>query len=242
MYDHAHGGNDTLIGGDGAIFNFFLGDASDMYDSSRGGNDTLIGGANTDNELFGDAFTMHGNARGGNDTLIGGANSTNNFYGDAFSMVDTAAAARHADRRRQFAQHPLWRRLRDARQRPRRQRHADRGRWSVGQQPPALYGDANSMVDNAHGGNDMLIGGDGSTNNLYGDAFSMSGNAHGGNDTLIGGAGIGSLASTMTLYGDASEMHDNARGGNDQLTGGAGGENISSRRRRRHGWRHQRRQ
>src|SRR3981081_2527793 len=64
MYDHAYGGNDTLIGGDGAIFNFFLGDASDMYDSSRGGNDTLIGGANTDNELFGDAFTMHGNARG----------------------------------------------------------------------------------------------------------------------------------------------------------------------------------
>jgi hypothetical protein len=37
------------------------------------------------------------------------------------------------------------------------------------------------MYDNAHGGNDTLIGGDGSTfNELYGDGRVMYGNAHGG--------------------------------------------------------------
>ena len=43
MYDNARGGNDTLIGGDGAINNLY-GDADVMFDNARGGNDTLIGG------------------------------------------------------------------------------------------------------------------------------------------------------------------------------------------------------
>ena len=90
MYDNARGGNDTLIGGDGAVFNFFLADASDMYGNTHGGNDTLIGGANTSNSFFGDTYIMHGNARGGNDTLIAGANSNNSLFGDALGLRDNA--------------------------------------------------------------------------------------------------------------------------------------------------------
>src|SRR3990170_1574839 len=70
MYDDARGGNDTLIGANGAFFNFFLADASDMYGNTHGGNDLLIGGTDTSNQMFGDTFNMHDNARGGNDTLI----------------------------------------------------------------------------------------------------------------------------------------------------------------------------
>jgi len=53
MYDNAHGGNDTLIGGDGAILNFFRRHLRHVR-SSRGGNDTLIGGA-TRSRAVGDA-------------------------------------------------------------------------------------------------------------------------------------------------------------------------------------------
>ena len=77
MYDHSRGGNDTLIGGNGAS-NFLYGAAFFMFDDTRGGNDTLIGGAGIGgllpitNLLYGDAQEMHNNAGGGNDTLIGG--------------------------------------------------------------------------------------------------------------------------------------------------------------------------
>jgi hypothetical protein len=91
MYDDARGGNDTLIGGDGAVFNFFLADASDMYGNTHGGNDTLIGGANTSNTFFGDTFTMHDNARGGNDTLIS-SGGTDHMYGDALLINDVVAS------------------------------------------------------------------------------------------------------------------------------------------------------
>ena len=37
----------------------------------------------------------------------------------------------------------------------------------------ALHGDAFEMHDNAHGGNDTLIGGDNGGNMLYGDADAM---------------------------------------------------------------------
>mgnify|MGYP003694807195 CR=1 FL=1 len=76
-----------------------------------------------------------------------------------------------------------------------------------------LFGDAFTLHGNARGGDDTLTGGDSSTNNFYGDAFFMVDNARGGDDTLVSGANA-----TNTLYGDAFEMHDNARGGNDTLT------------------------
>jgi hypothetical protein len=84
-----------------------------------------------------------------------------------------------------------------------------------------LSGDAFGMHSDAVGGNDTLIGGVGSINNLFGDAFSMSDNARGGNDTLIGSDG-----SINILVGDAFSMSDNARGGNDKLISGTGTDHM----------------
>ena len=53
------------------------------------------------------------------------------------------------------------------------------------------------MGGGALGGDDVLIGGDNSINNLFGDAFVMA-DATGGNDTLVGGRG-----GTNVLVGDA---------------------------------------
>jgi len=72
-----------------------------------------------------------------------------------------------------------------------------------------------SMNDNARGGNDRLVGREGS-DRLFGDTFLMWDSVKGGNDHLDGGEG------PDTLYGDAAIMQDNARGGNDCLDGGAG--------------------
>jgi len=78
-----------------------------------------------------------------------------------------------------------------------------------------IFGDA-FRIENMRGGNDVLIGGDYSLENLlYGDAFEMSA-SQGGNDVITGGTTI--LGSQ--LYGDAYAMFD-SQGGNDVLTGGA---------------------
>ena len=51
MSDHAHGGNDRLIGDAGM---FLVGDAGTMDGDTRGGNDTLIGDAGSLNSRCGD--------------------------------------------------------------------------------------------------------------------------------------------------------------------------------------------
>jgi hypothetical protein len=114
-----------------------------------------------------------------------------------------------------------------------------------------LFGDVTgSLSDSAQGGNDILVGGDNSTNRLDGDSggsfVGLIGDARGGNDILIGGGNstnelygdargpmtdgapqggndilIGGNNSTNRLFGDAATMLTNARGGNDVLTGGA---------------------
>jgi hypothetical protein len=77
------------------------------------------------------------------------------------------------------------------------------------------------MFDDTHGGNDILIGGDDSFNELVGDAGSMWHNAQSGHDTLTAGAN-----SENHLYGDAYDMHDHAQGGNDTLISGASGDDM----------------
>ena len=99
MLDSAHGGNNTLIGGNntgaGLNDNELVGDASAISGSAQGGNNTLIGGNNSGsglvggfpaivlNDLFGDARAMSDSTQGGNNTLIGGNNS-----GSGSSLVD----------------------------------------------------------------------------------------------------------------------------------------------------------
>lgn len=79
-----------------------------------------------------------------------------------------------------------------------------------------LYGDA-YQIFNSLGGNDVLTGGASSyTNILYGDAEQMS-HSQGGNDVLIGG----DISSYNILQGDADQMY-HSKGGNDLLTGGSG--------------------
>ena len=93
MNDSSRGGNDVLIGVDGANERkVACGDAFMMEDSSRGGNDRIIGGTGgSGNQLLcGDACTMSDNARGGNDLIIGGAGAINILIGDACAMSDNA--------------------------------------------------------------------------------------------------------------------------------------------------------
>jgi hypothetical protein len=58
------------------------------------------------------------------------------------------------------------------------------------------------MTGNAQGGNDTLIAGDGTGNQMRGDAVSMNEQAIGGNDTLISGTG------TDYMWGDAQYIND----------------------------------
>ena len=76
------------------------------------------------------------------------------------------------------------------------------------------------MSDSAHGGNDILKGGNNSggssvENDLFGDAITISGSARGGNDILI--AGTASAGSTVAnfMWGDAAVMSGTASGGQD---------------------------
>src|SRR4051794_39866402 len=87
----------------------------------------------------------------------------------------------------------------------------------------AFYGDAFGLLDRARGGNDLLGGGDDTSNVLFGDAQFMDDHSHGGDDTLIGGDNA-----LNTLFGDAYEINDHARGGDDSLTGGVGAPFIDS--------------
>src|SRR5262249_25316874 len=81
LTDFAHGGADTLTGGElSGDVNLLVGDSDSMSGTARGGRDILIGGNSSDsdsasNTLYGDAAIMSDSARGDTDNLIGGNNS-----------------------------------------------------------------------------------------------------------------------------------------------------------------------
>ena len=77
------------------------------------------------------------------------------------------------------------------------------------------------MQKHAHGGNDILNGGDGN-DTLYSDAYEMHQNSVGGNDTLNGGS------ENDILYGDARTMDGSAQGGNDTFTATNSGNSFSN--------------
>jgi hypothetical protein len=98
-----------------------------------------------------------------------------------------------------------------------------------------LVGDAQTMSDNAQGGDDILGATDSvlssarGTITLLGDAQTMSNNAHGGDDTLTGlnvatPQPFGIFNSIVV--GDAQTMSGNARGGNDILISGTGNDDM----------------
>lgn len=99
MRDHAVGGDDTYIGGNGSenTLSKAYGDARTMSGYAQGGNDSLTGGnvpspAPTETYqtiLVGDAQTMSGNAHGGNDKLISGTGN-DDMWGDAQVMLGSA--------------------------------------------------------------------------------------------------------------------------------------------------------
>ena len=144
---------------------------TDMHDNTRGGNDTLNGGERSFNNLFGDARIMDGDSRGGNDILVGGAGR-----GGSPSVA-------------------VWRCLRDARPRARRQRHPERWFCSACRSPwrRAHHG-RRQFVAAATAGSVGAAG----TNDLFGDAFEMHDRARGGDDQLTGDEERSPRTSTAT--------------------------------------------
>ena len=88
-----------------------------------------------------------------------------------------------------------------------------------------LTGDTTgSILERASGGNDFLVGGGGSTNQVYGDAIQIiGGTATGGNDE-IRSAENASSTGLHQIFGDAGALQDFARGGNDRILWTSGGE------------------
>jgi hypothetical protein len=85
----SQGGNDVIKGAEGAFWNFMNGDAYTMKNSSVGGNDILTGGNMAEyNEAYGDAVDMYGNSIGGDDVILGGFGSQNKLTGDGNRMQD----------------------------------------------------------------------------------------------------------------------------------------------------------
>jgi Ca2+-binding RTX toxin-like protein len=153
MNDSSRGGNDVLIGVDGANERkVACGDAFMMEDSSRGGNDLIIGGTGgSGNQLLcGDACTMSDNARGGNDLIIGGSGATNILIGDACAMSDNVRGGNDV------------------------LVAGNGGGINI------MFGDASgfgglvAMSGNAVGGNDTLISGN-AVDNMWGDGQMISG-------------------------------------------------------------------
>ena len=164
MNDSSRGGNDVLIGVDGANERkVACGDAFMMNDASRGGNDLIIGGAGgSGNQLLcGDACMMFGDARGGNDRVIGGDGAINILIGDACAMSDNArggndvlVAGNSGGINNMFG---------DA----------------------SGFGMASAMSGNAVGGNDTLISGN-AVDNMWGDGLTIIGpDVKTGADTFV---------------------------------------------------------
>jgi hypothetical protein len=74
---------DTLMGGNGYAINFMVGDASTLYSGDVGGNDTIIGGNGAQNTLIGDSLWNDGGI-GGKDTLVSAAFTNDEMYGDTY--------------------------------------------------------------------------------------------------------------------------------------------------------------
>lgn len=82
---HGRGGNDTLIGGDGA--DTLWGDAGEMQDQSIGGSDVLAGGKG-DDLLYGDAETTTSTGATGADRFVFAADSGMDTIGDFEASKD----------------------------------------------------------------------------------------------------------------------------------------------------------
>lgn len=102
--DTFSGGNDTLIGGNGATSNGMFGDATNVQTQAgstfNGGNDVLIAGDGATNVMTGDATSISGagSVNGGDDVLISGTgndqmfgdwSSSGGFSGTAVGGADT---------------------------------------------------------------------------------------------------------------------------------------------------------
>ena len=99
MVDNAHGGDDTLLGGDGSLVNYLSGDAFEMRDNARGGNDTLISGTGTDH-MWGEAqFIIGSTVATGADTFVfapgNGNDDINDFRQSDHDRIDVSAYGFH---------------------------------------------------------------------------------------------------------------------------------------------------
>ena len=153
MSGSSRGGNDVLIGVDGANERkVACGDAFMMEDSSRGGNDQIIGGTGgSGNQLLcGDACMMFGNARGGNDLVIGGDGAINIIIGDACAMSDNTRGGNDV------------------------LVAGNGGGINIMFGDASGFGMAVAMSGNAVGGNDTLIGGN-AVDNMWGDGLTIDG-------------------------------------------------------------------
>jgi Ca2+-binding RTX toxin-like protein len=227
MFGNAHGGNDTLTGGESQ--NTLVGDAQEMGDNAWGGNDVLISGTGTD-FMWGDAQIIdgvqaspaasNGNVHTGADTFVFAPGNGNDFIGDfrqsdgdqidvsAYgfsSLADMMITFDGANIRIAF----------DANDSVTLVGFTDLAAlrpsdFVVAELVPNTQ--TGSLTDDQRGTNDAFVG----FTFLFGDAFEMHEDSRGGNDTLEGA----DYSPQNKLYGDASLMEGNSRGGNDVLTGG----------------------
>jgi Ca2+-binding RTX toxin-like protein len=192
MEDSARGGDDVLIGGDGAESNYLVGDAAQvMQNSARGGDDLLIGGDYAENAFYGDATDMTGDARAGRDILIGGNHASNLIRGDGQEVSTTVDLA---DDRIIGGRHSTNDLAGDGNLLSLASGGDDLIRGGAHSEN-TLQGDARYLF--SQGGNDTLIASHTGSNELYGDAYQMLNPAFGGDDRLISGRG------DDHLWGDA---------------------------------------
>ncbi len=200
---NSKGGNDVIIGAEGAIYNTFFGD-SNIILYSKGGNDWLIGSDDAEiNRLYGDSY-LSSESKCGNDVLIGGANvNRNELYGDARTMEGNQQDISIGGN--------------------------DVLIGGFGVMYGFFYGDAYYVSDTLCG-NDLLIAGDSATENfMYGDGVLAYENARGGNDRLISGTGTDSMWGDFRVSGtDTKFGHDTfvfkENSGQDQIVDFRSGE------------------
>ena len=160
---NSRGGNDSIVGAQGAINNSFYGDSISLS-YSKGGNDRLIGSDAADfNNLYGDADTLS-RSKGGSDLLVGGTNAdVNNLFGDAIAMLGDLATMSVGGNDTLYG--------------------------GNGASLNYLFGDA-IYTSYSFCGDDLLIAGDFAQENyMYGDGSEAFANSWGGSDRLVSGTG-----------------------------------------------------
>jgi hypothetical protein len=210
MFDHAVGGDDTIvvesITGDVVA----IGDAVTMTDRATGGDDHLTADANLfAATVVGDAVTLTGHAHGGNDTMTAIGRSSVTLYGDAQIIEDHAVGGN--DTVTVGASRFGLMGFGDA------QIITDHGRGGddvvsgqgFGTLPQQLYGDAFTLSGFAIGGDDTVIGANGGGSLIYGDGHELFDHARGGDDVLVSGA------ANDLMWGDAAVVAPTAQTGND---------------------------